>query len=394
MADKVEIEFKSDTGQVVRELDDARRAMGKLEDATEDVADASRNTGDRLGDLGDKADGAETRIMGTRDTVDGLATIMQGPGEQGISSYLQGWADLASGMYNAVIPALKAGVTAMAGNIKQAVLAGVEHAKAAAIMVAGWIKMGIQSTIGAAKVAAAWLISIGPIAIAIAAIAGLVVVVIKNWDTIKEFLSKIWEWLKGAVAAVKDWIVEKFTAVITFFTELPGKLRDGIKNLASMVWDPIKNGASKVKDFVVEQFGKVKTFFSELPGKIGEFFVGLAEVITAPFRLAFNAVAAVWNNTVGKLSFRVPDWIPGIGGKGWDVPDIPTFHSGGIFRAPTPGGEGFALLRDGEKVSTPGSDSGGGTEVIQVALDGRVIAEVVRNQFNQIQRRNGTLGFT
>ncbi|MGN1299966.1 MAG: hypothetical protein ACI4VC_01275, partial [Clostridia bacterium] len=38
----------------------------------------------------------------------------------------------------------------------------------------------------------------------------------------------------------------------------------------------------------------------------------------------------VWNNTVGKISFEVPDWIPGMGGKGFSVPKIPEFATGGI----------------------------------------------------------------
>jgi hypothetical protein len=61
----------------------------------------------------------------------------------------------------------------------------------------------------------------------------------------------------------------------------------------------------------------------------------VADVITAPFKAAFKAVAGLWNNTVGKLSFTVPNWVPGIGGKGFDVPDIPMLAEGGIVTSPT-----------------------------------------------------------
>jgi hypothetical protein len=44
----------------------------------------------------------------------------------------------------------------------------------------------------------------------------------------------------------------------------------------------------------------------------------------------FNGIAAAWNNTFGKLSFKIPGWVPGIGGKGFDVPDIPMLANGGI----------------------------------------------------------------
>ena len=49
----------------------------------------------------------------------------------------------------------------------------------------------------------------------------------------------------------------------------------------------------------------------------------------------FNAIAKVWNNTVGKLSFKIPSWVPGIGGKGFDVPNIPMLANGGIVTQPT-----------------------------------------------------------
>jgi hypothetical protein len=61
----------------------------------------------------------------------------------------------------------------------------------------------------------------------------------------------------------------------------------------------------------------------------------VADVISAPFKAAFRAVAGLWNSTIGKLSFTVPSWVPVIGGKGFDVPDIPMLAEGGIVTSPT-----------------------------------------------------------
>jgi hypothetical protein len=49
----------------------------------------------------------------------------------------------------------------------------------------------------------------------------------------------------------------------------------------------------------------------------------------------FNGIAKLWNNTFGKLSFKVPGWVPGLGGKGFDIPDIPMLANGGIVTGPT-----------------------------------------------------------
>ncbi len=53
------------------------------------------------------------------------------------------------------------------------------------------------------------------------------------------------------------------------------------------------------------------------------------------YKAIFNGIASAWNSTIGKLSFKVPGWVPGIGGKGFDVPDIPMLANGGIVMGPT-----------------------------------------------------------
>jgi hypothetical protein len=53
------------------------------------------------------------------------------------------------------------------------------------------------------------------------------------------------------------------------------------------------------------------------------------------FKTIFNGIASVWNNTIGKFSFTVPSWVPGIGGKGFAMPDIPMLAAGGIVTGPT-----------------------------------------------------------
>lgn len=338
MAD-IRVKIDGDASDLIRELD-------KVERAADDVDDAARRTGDGLGALGDRADVGETRIMGLRDSVDGLGAIMAGPGEQGISSYLQGWADMASGVVNFIVPTLKNLSKQLIANAAQAIKSSAAHVVAAGKMVVGWIAMGVQSTIAAAKVAAAWLISMGPIAAVVAAVVGLVVVIVKNWDTIKEWISKGWEFVKGVTRRFIDFMVGLFMN-----WTLPGLI---IKH-----WDTIKNAAVAVKDWVVEQFAALVNWFRSLPSKMGEVLGGIAQTLLAPFKAAFNAIARAWNHTIGSLSFTVPSWVPGIGGRGWNVPDIPTFHTGGVFRAATAGGEGLALLRDGETV-TP---AGGGVTV-------------------------------
>jgi hypothetical protein len=82
--------------------------------------------------------------------------------------------------------------------------------------------------------------------------------------------------------------------------------------------------------FVVKFKDDIMNMFSLIYDGIKATMGFIANVITAPFKAAFTAVASLWNNTVGKLSFSVPSWVPLIGGKGFDVPDIPMLAEGGI----------------------------------------------------------------
>jgi hypothetical protein len=57
--------------------------------------------------------------------------------------------------------------------------------------------------------------------------------------------------------------------------------------------------------------------------------------LLAVFKTVFNGIASLWNNSIGRLSFKFPSFVPGFGGKGFDVPNIPMLADGGIVRSAT-----------------------------------------------------------
>ena len=185
--------------------------------------------------------------------------------------------------------------------------------------------------------------------------------------------------VRGAMQVIRG-VIDVVTGIITGKW---GRVWDGIKRIFRGAWDIIKGVAreaiNRVKlvlslawdaigSTVRNVWGRILNFFRGIPGKIGSAFKTLGDVILAPFKMAFNAIANLWNNTVGKLSFEIPSWVPGIGGNGFDVPDIPTFHSGGTFRTARAEGEGLALLRDGERVLTPGAPSRSTSNALNVTV--------------------------
>jgi hypothetical protein len=62
---------------------------------------------------------------------------------------------------------------------------------------------------------------------------------------------------------------------------------------------------------------------------------GYFSTVLGFYKTIFNGIASLWNNTIGKLSFKFPSFVPGLGGKGFDVPNIPLLAEGGIIRQAT-----------------------------------------------------------
>lgn len=62
-------------------------------------------------------------------------------------------------------------------------------------------------------------------------------------------------------------------------------------------------------------FGAVRWWISNVTIPLFEGLLGAATFV-------FKAIAAVWNNTVGKLAFTIPSWVPLIGGKSFAMPKI------------------------------------------------------------------------
>jgi hypothetical protein len=87
-------------------------------------------------------------------------------------------------------------------------------------------------------------------------------------------------------------------------------------------------GFRNVVDSVFKFIGKAVSGSIDL---IKSYFTG----VLGFYKAMFNGIASLWNNTFGKLSFKIPSFVPGIGGKGFDVPNIPMLAEGGIVNKAT-----------------------------------------------------------
>lgn len=134
----------------------------------------------------------------------------------------------------------------------------------------------------------------------------------------------------------------------------------------------------------------VNSVFSTIKDAISggfDFFKGYLDFVLGIYKGIFNGIAIIWNNTIGKLSFKVPSWVPGLGGKGFDVPNIPMLAEGGIVNSPT-----LAMIGErGPEAVVPLDrlrNTGGGDIYVTVqGGDPNAVVDALR----RYQRQNGAI---
>ncbi|QMP84117.1 tape measure protein [Streptomyces phage Alderaan] len=184
-------------------------------------------------------------------TVAILPALIQWAIQQGITAtaVVTGWVTTATASVTSAATqvasswATVGGWVAMAG---RAVWAG-------AIVVGQWVLMATQALMQAARMAAAWLIAMGPIGLLIAAVVGLVVLIIKYWDDIVAATTKAWDWIWTK-------LTEFGRSIVNWF------LNWTILGTIIKHWDAIKAGTQRVWNATVE-------WVKALPGKIADFFL-------------------------------------------------------------------------------------------------------------------------
>lgn len=207
------------------------------------------------------------------------------------------------------------------GAVAAAVVAGILLIVAG---IADLINNGVNLKNGILIVAGVFtslLLTAGVVVASIAAlIAGLVLAIVADWDNFKRtVLEPIVEWglvMLSNFTQIGDGIKEIFSGITTFlkgvFTGDWKMAWTGIKTFFVGVWDVIVGCLKSSVNFVI---GALNT--------------------------AYNAICGVINaciSAINKISFTVPDWVPGLGGKqfgGFNLQkiqpiNIPYLANGGI----------------------------------------------------------------
>lgn len=159
--------------------------------------------------------------------------------------------------------------------------------------------------------------------VVIAAIVAAVIIMQKKFDIFGvalDALGDVWETVSGAFITAFDSIKSTGETVFDAIDTAVSVLSNAIKFYIDVWLAPWVFAFDLVRDIAETAFDLMSTSI----GIFGDVAGGVADAVLSVFRTSFNAVAGVWNSTVGGLSFSVPGWVPGIGGKGFSIPTIGT----------------------------------------------------------------------
>jgi hypothetical protein len=262
-----------------------------------------------------------------------------------------GWITTATASVTSAATQVAASWSTIAGWIAAAARAVISGA----VIVGTWILMGVQSMIQAARMAAAWLIAMGPIGLLIAAIVGLVVLIVANWDTIVAYTKKVFQWIWDWVKKIFGWLKDLFLN----FTG-PGLL---IKHW-DKIWGATKSTFNNVKNFAKDALNAVVQFVTGLPGRIlsagskllsagksigGYVIDGIKNGLSKLGGFASSLASAVGraakgaiNGVIDLLNWAIPNKL-GWGKLSIDLPDNP------IPKIRAMGGPASGLTRVGER---------------------------------------------
>lgn len=210
--------------------------------------------------------------------------------------------------------------TAAAGlaGLKTAFATLATAAKTAAIAVGNALKK-MALAVGRAIMTIGRFLMANPWILLIAALIAVVVLIIKNWDKIKEVVGNALKWLGEKVSAAWEWIKEKTTAVwdaiVGFVTTIPQKLLSAIGALATTVLEFINkyHPIMVIWRLVSENWDKIRTWFTELPGRIISAVGGLATTVLE-FINKYHPILVLWRLVTENWD-RIRTWFTELPGR-------------------------------------------------------------------------------
>lgn len=188
----------------------------------------------------------------------------------------------------------------------------------------------------------------GPITLAITAAIAIGALLIANWDDISATAKKVWDFVTQKFQEFDDFITNVFSTDWSKNFGAFGEVLNGFIKNAENMWNALKRIFGGIIDLVE---GVFSGNWEKAWNGIKDIFGGVWDAMAAYVKMPINAIIGIINGLIkgvvsgvnsvikclNKLSFDIPDWVPGFGGKkfGFDIPrvsapQIPYLASGGF----------------------------------------------------------------
>lgn len=169
------------------------------------------------------------------------------------------------------------------------------------------------------------------------------------WDNhLKDIIFQIGDFVGNAVARalelynkfikpVIDWLVinlgPAFTTVFNLIGGTVGGVMKGILTTVSEVIGSIRRIFDGLMDFLE---GVFTGDWEKMWQGVSDIFGGIFDGLKALFKAPINWIISGLNGFLRSLNkVKIPDWVPLLGGKGFNIPEIPMLASGGVLKQPT-----------------------------------------------------------
>ena len=242
----------------------------------------------------------------------------------------------------------------------------------------------------------------GIVPIAIAAAIAAIILIATHWDQLKAVMSKLMDWIKGVFAT--DWHAQfgVFGDVVEVFLNSFKGIFNSIKQICSGFVTFLKGVFTGNVDMALKGILNILRGAANL---IYSIFKAPVNMVIALFNGLNQAIINAINGLVDGLNhIKVPDWVPGIGGKGVNLSHasytrIPYLAQGAVIPAGNPFLAVLGDQKQGNNLEMPenllrkivSEESGKGTGMIKlvVNLDSRTVLEQLINTAKEMQMSNG-----
>lgn len=317
------------------------------------------------------------------------------------------------------------GLIGILGSIAGALTATTVAQTLASVATTAWSGVCAVASVATTILGAAFTFLTSPIGLVILAITAVIaigVLLYKHWDTVKEKCGQVWDWIKNKFQAFDDWLQGIFSKDWSKSFGFLGDLLNGFFASVKGIWDAIKLYFQGIIDFVA---GVFTGDWSRAWKGVKEIFKSVFDGLIAVAKYPINCILGFINGLISginiaikglnKLKIKIPDWVPGLGGKdfGFNIPQIPKINylaRGGIINQPTlsmvgeagkeavvplennTGGLDMIANKIAERLST-NNNNGNNDRPLQIQLilaDGTSLGHATISSVNEIARMNGT----